>query len=91
MTQQRPKLVLQLATGGAPLEYPLRPDDVPELSKRLRTMLTHGSVETVRIRDDVELNINFGHVAIAYIEDPLRKGAFGLRASKSDALAGQPS
>lgn len=87
MTQQRPRLILQLATGGAPLEYPLRPDDVPELAKRLRTMLTHGSVEAVRIKDDVEVNINFGHVAVAYIDDPLRKGAFGLR-SPATAAAG---
>jgi hypothetical protein len=79
MADEKPALVLHLATGGEPLLFALPPEDVDELEKKLRLLLEHGSVESVRTKDQSTITINFAHVAVAYIDDLQRKNkVFGL-------------
>jgi hypothetical protein len=79
MAEEKPALVLHLATGGEPLLFALPPEDVDELEKKLRLLLEHGSVESVRTKDQSTITINFAHVAVAYIDDLQRKNkVFGL-------------
>ncbi|EIE97169.1 hypothetical protein [Saccharomonospora glauca] len=80
MAEQRPALVLHLVSGGDPLVFTIRPDDVAELRKQLHLHLEHGSVETIRTAEDREVNVNFAHVIAAYIDDLHRQGkVFGVR------------
>ncbi len=79
MTDTKPTLVLHRTGGGDPLLFSVHPDDVTELTKQLHHHLDHGSVRSVRTAEDTKVQINFGHVAAAYIEDQRRTGAFGLR------------
>lgn len=79
MADEKPALVLHLVNGGEPLLFALRPDDVPELRKQVRLHLEHGSVETVHTSEGRTVQINFAHVAVAYIDDLQRQGkVFGL-------------
>ena len=80
MADEKPALVLHLATGGEPLLFALPPEDVEELTKDLHLHLEHGSVQTVRTKEGSSITVNFGHVAVAYIDDLQRKNkVFGLR------------
>jgi hypothetical protein len=80
MADTKPALVLHLATGGEPLVFTLSAEDAEELAKKLHLLLEHGSVETIQTKEDSKVTVNFAHVAVAYVEDLLRKGkAFGLR------------
>jgi hypothetical protein len=80
MADEKPALVLHLATGGEPLMFALPPEDAGELEKKLRLLLEHGSVESVRTKDQSTITINFAHVAAAYIDDLQRKNkVFGLQ------------
>jgi hypothetical protein len=79
MTDRKPALVLHLAAGGEPLVFALPLEDSVELEKKLRLLLEHGSVESVRTKDQSTITINFAHVAAAYIDDLQRNGkVFGL-------------
>lgn len=79
MADEKPALVLHLAAGGEPLVFTLHADEVAELKKQLPLHLEHGSVQTVRTREDTEVRVNFAHVAVAYIDDLQRRGkVFGL-------------
>ncbi|MGH3449365.1 MAG: hypothetical protein ACRDQW_01285 [Haloechinothrix sp.] len=79
MADEKPALVVHLDSGRDPLLFALRPEDRAELEKRLHLMLEHSSVETVHTKDNARVTINFGHVAVAYIDDLNRKGTvFGL-------------
>lgn len=79
MADEKPALVLHLVSGGEPLLFTLRPEDVPELTKQLHLHLEHGSVQSIRTKEDIEIKVNFAHVAVAYIDDLQRKGkVFGL-------------
>ncbi|MEU6641319.1 hypothetical protein ABZ863_02100 [Saccharomonospora sp. NPDC046836] len=78
MADEKPTLVLHLVSGGEPLLFTVHPEDVPELTKQLHLYLDHGSVETIRTKDDVPLQINFAHVAVAYIDDQRKGKVFGL-------------
>ncbi|EHR59121.1 hypothetical protein [Saccharomonospora cyanea] len=79
MAEQKPALVLHLVSGGDPLVFTLRPDDVSELRKQLHLHLEHGSVEAVHTAEGRTVNVNFTHVAAAYIDDLQRQGkVFGL-------------
>ncbi|PXY35285.1 hypothetical protein DI005_16480 [Prauserella sp. PE36] len=79
MADEKPTLVLHLVSGGEPLLFSVHPDDVAELTKQLYLYLDHGSVQTIRTREDVNMQVNFAHVAVAYIDDLQRKGkVFGL-------------
>jgi hypothetical protein len=79
MAVERPALVLHLATGGEPLLFALPPEDADELEKKLYLLLEHGSVESVRTKDQSTVTINFAHVAAAYVDDLQRKNkVFGL-------------
>ncbi|EID54141.1 hypothetical protein [Saccharomonospora xinjiangensis] len=80
MAEQKPALVLHLVSGGDPLVFTLRADDVPELRTQLHLHLEHGAVETVHTAEDRAVIVNFAHVAAAYIDDLQRQGkVFGLR------------
>ncbi|NIH86067.1 hypothetical protein [Amycolatopsis granulosa] len=79
MADEKPALVLHLATGGEPLVFALAPDDVDELDKELHLLLEHGTVQLVKTREGSTVSINFRHVAVAYIDDLQRKNkVFGL-------------
>ncbi|GHE99579.1 hypothetical protein GCM10017786_35950 [Amycolatopsis deserti] len=79
MADEKPALVLHLATGGEPLLFALPPEDVDELEKDLHLHLEHGSVQTVRTKEGSRVTVNFAHVAVAYIDDLQRKNkVFGL-------------
>ncbi len=79
MAEQKPALVLHLVSGVDPLVFTLRPEDVPELHKQLHLHLEHGSVETIHTVEGRAVNVNFAHVAAAYIDDLQRQGkVFGL-------------
>ncbi|MFD2418201.1 hypothetical protein [Amycolatopsis pigmentata] len=79
MAETRPALVLHLATGGEPLVFAVTGEEAEDLAKKLHLLLEHGSVETVRTKEDTAVVVNFAHVAAAYIEDLQRKGkVFGL-------------
>lgn len=79
MADEKPTLVVHLATGGEPLMFALRPEDRAELEKKLYLLLEHGSVESVRTKEDTTVTINFAHVAAAYVDDQRQKGrVFGL-------------
>ncbi|MFC4005065.1 hypothetical protein ACFS2C_27340 [Prauserella oleivorans] len=77
MPDAKPTLVLHLVSGGEPLLFQLHPDDVDEVAKQLYLYLDHGSVQTIRTKDDVRLQVNFAHVAVAYIDRQPGK-VFGL-------------
>jgi hypothetical protein len=80
MADTKPALVLRLATGGEPLVFTLPTEEADELEKKLHLLLEHGSVETIQTKEDSKVTVNFAHVAIASVEDLLRKGkTFGLR------------
>jgi hypothetical protein len=80
MADEKPALVLHLANGGEPLMFALPPEDTEELEKKLYLLLEHGSVESVRTKDQSTVTINFAHVAAAYIDDLQRKHkVFGLQ------------
>ncbi|EHR48667.1 hypothetical protein SacmaDRAFT_0360 [Saccharomonospora marina XMU15] len=79
MPDEKPALVLHLASGGEPLLFALEPDDVVELSKQLHLHVEHGSTQTIRTKEGTTVAVNFSHVAVAYIDDLQRKGkVFGL-------------
>lgn len=71
-------LVLHLTSGGSPLLFPINPDDRAELERNVPLWLDHGSVHTVTTADGQTVSVNFGHVAVAYVEDRSRT-PFGLR------------
>ncbi|MEU0462762.1 hypothetical protein ABZ215_02020 [Amycolatopsis sp. NPDC006131] len=80
MSDEKPALVLHLATGGEPLLFALPPEDVEELEKELHLLLEHGSVQTVTTKEGAKVSVNFSQVAVAYIDDLQRKNkVFGLR------------
>lgn len=80
MADTKPALVLHLVSGGEPLVFPLHADVVDDVTKQLNLFLDHGSVQSIRDPDDRILQINFVHVAAAYIDDLQRSGkVFGLR------------
>lgn len=80
MADQKPALVLHLATGGEPLMFALPDEEVDELAKNLHLLLEHGSVHPVRTKEGSTVTVHFGHVAVAYIDDLQRKSkVFGLR------------
>ncbi|PRX47934.1 hypothetical protein B0I33_105518 [Prauserella shujinwangii] len=83
MADEKPTLVLHLTSGGEPVLFQLPPDATEEnaqLVKRLHWMLDHGSVETIRTKDGYAVNVNFAHVAVAYVDDLQRRDrTFGLR------------
>lgn len=75
----KPALVLHLAAGGEPLLFALPTEAGAELSDRLTHLVQHNAIETVRTKDGAAITVNFGHVAVAYIDDLQRKGkVFGL-------------
>ncbi|AGM02828.1 hypothetical protein ED92_05055 [Amycolatopsis sp. MJM2582] len=79
MADQKPALVLHLATGGEPLLFALTTEETERLTKDLSHFVRTGSVQTIQTRDDSEVAINFSHVAAAYIDDLNRKTrVFGL-------------
>ncbi len=79
MADQKPALVLHLATGGEPLLFALTPEETERLSKDLAHYVRTGSVQTIATKDASEVAINFSHVAAAYIDDLNRKNrVFGL-------------
>jgi hypothetical protein len=79
MADNKPALVLHLATGGEPLVFALDGEDADELAKKLHLLLEHGSVESVRIKEGTRVSINFAHVAAGYVDDLQRRGkVFGL-------------
>ena len=81
MADQKPALVLHLAIGGEPLLFALSADESEKLQGKLTGLVKTGAVETVTTKDDSAVAINFGHVAVAYIDDLNRKGKlFGLHA-----------
>ncbi|MEU5264906.1 hypothetical protein [Amycolatopsis sp. NPDC021455] len=81
MADQKPALVLHLATGGEPLLFALTTEESGKLAGRLSQLVKAGAVETVTTKDDSTVAINFGHVAAAYIDDLNRKSkVFGLHA-----------
>jgi hypothetical protein len=81
MADQKPALVLHLATGGEPLLFALTTEESGKLAGRLTQLVKAGAVETVTTKDDSAVAINFGHVAAAYIDDLNRKSkVFGLHA-----------
>lgn len=55
-------------------------DERPALVlRRLHVLLDHGAVETLRTKEGTPVSVNFGQVAVAYIDDLQRKGkVFGL-------------
>lgn len=79
MAETKPALVLHLATGGEPLVFAVTSDEADDLAKKLHLLVEHGSVETVRTKEDTTVVVNFSHVAAAYLDDLQRKGkVFGL-------------
>lgn len=79
MADDKPVLVLHLATGGDPLFFAIPADDRAELERKLHLLIEHGSTESVRTQEGSRVSVNFGHVAVAYIDDMQRKGkVFGL-------------
>ena len=81
MADQKPALVLHLATGGEPLLFALTTEESGKLAGRLTQLVKAGTVETVTTKDDSAVAINFAHVAAAYIDDLNRKSkVFGLHA-----------
>lgn len=83
MADDKPALIIHLVTGGEPLLFQLPPEETQgnaELAKRLRWLLDHQSVETIHTKDGFDVNVNFAHVAAAYVDDLQRRGkTFGLR------------
>ncbi|WP_199430811.1 hypothetical protein [Qaidamihabitans albus] len=83
MADEKPALVIHLATGGDPLLFQLPPEATEQnavLTGRLHGLLGDGTVETVRTKDGFDVNIDFGKVAVAYVDDLQRRGkTFGLR------------
>ncbi|MEV6829149.1 hypothetical protein [Amycolatopsis sp. NPDC051102] len=81
MADQKPALVLHLATGGEPLLFALTTEESGKLAGRLAQLVKAGAVETVTTKDDSAVAVNFAHVAAAYIDDLNRKSkVFGLHA-----------
>lgn len=79
MADTKPALVVHLATGGEPLVFALTDEVADELQPRLPALLQHGKTESVRTKDESRVNVNFAHVAVAYVDDLQRKGkVFGL-------------
>lgn len=79
MADQKPALVLHLATGGEPLLFALTTEEAERLSGELAHYVKTGSVHSVQTKDDSAVAINFAHVAAAYIDDLNRKSrVFGL-------------
>lgn len=80
MTESKPALVLHLAHGGEPLLFALSDETAAELGKELPLLLEHGSVKAVLTTEGTTVNVNFAHVAAAFIDDLQRKNkVFGLR------------
>jgi hypothetical protein len=77
----KPALVLHLTSGGEPLLFALDPQQAPALAERLPALVQRGSIETVTTKNDDDVTVNFGHVAVAYLDDLQRKSTvFGLSA-----------
>lgn len=80
MAEDKPALVLHLTTGSEPLLFALPQEGLETLRKRLPLWLDHGSTEQVATQDGATISVNFGHVAVAYVDDLQRRGKiFGLR------------
>ncbi|MBA0124219.1 hypothetical protein H0B56_01525 [Haloechinothrix sp. YIM 98757] len=80
MADERVSLVLHLASSSTPLTFTLEPEQTETLAQRLPEMLERGGVESVATRDHSTVLVNFGHVAVAYVDDNHTAGAgFGLR------------
>jgi hypothetical protein len=78
-TETKPALVLHLASGGEPLLFALDPERAAALSEKLPALVQRGSIETVTTKNDENVTVNFGHVAVAYLDDLQRKSTvFGL-------------
>lgn len=78
-TDTKPALVLHLTAGGEPLLFALDPEQAPALAEKLPALVQHGSIETVTTKNDDNVTVNFGHVAVAYLDDLQRKSTvFGL-------------
>jgi hypothetical protein len=73
MADQKPALVLHLATGGEPLLFALTTEESDRLSGEISHYVRTGSVQTVKTKDDSAVAINFSHVAVAYLDDLNRK------------------
>ncbi len=81
MTDQKPALVLHLATGGEPLLFALTVEESEKLQGKLGDFIKTGAVKTLTTKDDSTVAIHFGHVAAAYVDDLNRKNkVFGLHA-----------
>jgi hypothetical protein len=81
MADQKPALVLHLATGGEPLLFALTTEESTKLAGRLAQLVKSAAVETVTTKNDAAVTINFAHVAAAYIDDLNRKtNIFGMHA-----------
>ncbi|SDZ40725.1 hypothetical protein SAMN05421504_11570 [Amycolatopsis xylanica] len=78
MADQKPALVLHLATGGEPLMFALPIDSSDKLGEKLSELVKAGGVESVVTKDNSTVTINFAHVAVAYVDDLNRKKVFGL-------------
>lgn len=79
MADTKPALVVHLASGGEPLVFALTDEVAEDLQTRLPALVQHGKTESVRTKEESRVNVNFAHVAVAYVDDLQRKGkVFGL-------------
>lgn len=79
MADKKPALVVHLATGGEPLVFALTDEVAEDLEVRLPALLQHGKAESVRTKEGSRVNVNFAHVAVAYVDDLQRRGkVFGM-------------
>jgi hypothetical protein len=79
MAEKKLALVVHLATGGEPLVFALTDEVAEDLEVRLPALLQHGKTESVRTKEDSRVNVNFAHVAVAYVDDLQRRGkVFGM-------------
>lgn len=80
MTETKSALVLHLVSGGEPVVFSLHADVVDDLTSQLNLYLDRGSVQSFRDAEDRLVNVNFAHVAAAYVDDLQRSGkVFGMR------------
>jgi hypothetical protein len=79
MADQKPALVLHLASGGEPLLFAVSDEDATKLEEKLPEFVKNNAVESVQTKDGSKITVNFAHVVVAYIDDLQRKGrVFGL-------------
>lgn len=79
MADQKPALVLHLASGGEPLLFAVSDEDATKLEEQLPEFVKNNAIESVQTKDGSRITVNFAHVVVAYIDDLQRKGrVFGL-------------